>query len=167
MDCFYLSQEIIGNKGADGGAENSDGISFKRFENGCGQGVPADQREYCLWQIVERIAVTRLEELVGGDDFNALYYIFGEEWTTTKVQGRGSFPNCRIGGGTLLGYLFISETQLNFDQLIVVRVGQRFLQRISAFMTFNARGLLAAFDRCGNDFTLSVAVSRWRSRFNK
>jgi hypothetical protein len=95
--CFYLSQEIIGNKGADGPAENLDRIFVNGFKNRCGQSVPADQREYCLWQVVERIAVTGPEELVGCDDLNALSYIFREEWTTTKVQGCGSFPNSRIG----------------------------------------------------------------------
>jgi hypothetical protein len=67
---------------------------------------------------------------VVGYDLNALSYVFREEWTTTKMQGRDSFPNCRIGGRTLLGSLFISETQLNFDQYILVCVSRHFLQRI-------------------------------------
>lgn len=138
--CFYLPQEIIGNKGADGGAENSGCIPFNGFKNGCGQGVPADQREYCLWQIVERIAITRTEELVGRDDFNTLSYIFGEEWTTTKMQGSGSFPNRRIGRGTLLGHLFISESRLNFDQYISVHVGRHFLPRIVGMRAFDGQG---------------------------
>jgi hypothetical protein len=84
---FYLSQEIVANEGADGGAESSDCISFNGFKNGSDKAVLADQREYRLWQITERSAITRPEELVGGDDFDALSYVFREEWTTTKIQG--------------------------------------------------------------------------------
>jgi hypothetical protein len=33
---FYLSQEIVANEGADGGAESSGGFSFNGFKNGSG-----------------------------------------------------------------------------------------------------------------------------------
>ena len=81
-------EEIIGNESADGGAENSFGTSFDGFKNGSGESVAADQRKYCIWQITERVAVTGREDLMGGDDFNTLSYIFGEEWTTTNLQER-------------------------------------------------------------------------------
>jgi hypothetical protein len=61
---------------------------------------------------MKSIAITRPEELVGGDDFNALSYIFGEQRTTVNLQGRGSFLNTRIRQGILLGQLYISETAL-------------------------------------------------------
>jgi hypothetical protein len=37
---------------------------------------------------MKRVAVTGPDKLVGGDEFDALSYIFGEKWTTTNLQGR-------------------------------------------------------------------------------
>jgi len=38
-----------------------------------------------------------------------------------RISRDGSFPNGRTRG-TLIGYLLISESQLNFDQYVVVRI---------------------------------------------
>ena len=63
------------------------------------------------------------------DDFRALSYVFGEEWTAANQQGR-LLPERPNRVGTLIGYLFLSETPLNFDQYVVVRVVLIFRHRM-------------------------------------
>ena len=176
--CLYFSQEIIGNEGADGPAENLDRIFVNGFKNGCGQGVPADQRQHCLWQIVERIAVTGSEELVGRDNFNALSHIPGEEWTTTKLQGRGSFPIRRIGPNQenrAAGYPFRALVYIrNSAKLRPVCCGtgrpafsilNNWHQDIRTGQAVAREG--AHGGSCGNYLFRGFTVFRLASRFNK